>query len=85
MYYYLLYYVNLKNGVKDSLITHKLSRRYLNKLIKMLAKDNIIVVSKQAFLRVSDAKQYDETSDFDYDGALKRLNHIDTQESEDER
>ena len=75
MYYYLLYFYNQTNGAKDSVITHRFSRRYLNKLISLLKRDNIIVLSIHAFLRVKDAKAYDNTSDFDYDGAIARLNN----------
>ena len=74
MYYYILYYINTKSGAKDCIITHKLSRRNLNKLIAMLKRDNIIVVEKRGFKRVCDARMCIDTSDFDYDYAIKQNN-----------
>lgn len=71
MYYYLLYFFNKNNGVKDCIRTHKTSKKYLNKLIKLLEKENIIVLHQVGFLNVLEAQHYENNCDFDYDSAIK--------------
>ncbi len=71
MYYYLLFFFNKNNGVKDCISTHKTSKKELNKLINSLKKDNIFVLSFCGFKNVLDLQDYENNCDFDYDSAIK--------------